>query len=288
MPKVKPGFARVAAAVAGGTALAMLVATPAMADTSQSSASALQISLVGGGLASSGTASATNDGTTESISGNTNPPLTVLGSQTVITAGVLGQDVRAFNDGTSAACAGVLGSAGSISVGAGGTCNVAPGSEVSLTLGTNGLASIALVADAIYASCTATSSPSATGAASLVNARITSTVLGVTTTLLNLPVNPAPNTGLNVPGILEITLNGQSSATPGQLSVTALNISALGDTLASVTIGEVSCGPNAIAPPIPVIPLAGAPLALGIGAIAAAAGGGFKLYQRRRAAVGRS
>ncbi|MER7455960.1 choice-of-anchor P family protein [Micromonospora sp. NPDC126480] len=281
---VKPGIGRVATALAAGTALAVLVATPAMADTSQSSASALRIDLVGGGVASSGTASATNDGTTESISGNTNPSLAVLGSQDVITAGVLGQDVRAFNDGTSAACAGVAGASGTFDIGAGGSCLVTPGAEVSLTLGTNGLATIALVADAIYSSCTATSAPSATGTTSLVNARLTSTTAGITTTLLSLPANPAPNTGLSVPGVLSITLNEQTSSTSGQLSVTALSIDALAGTLASVTIGESNCGPNAIAPPIPVIPLAGAPIALGVGAIAA--GIGFVLHRRRATAKG--
>ncbi|MEU1588185.1 choice-of-anchor P family protein [Micromonospora sp. NPDC005710] len=285
MPRVRSGLARTAAVLAGGLAMVVLAASPAMADTSQSSASALQISLLGGGLASSGTASATNDGTTESISGNQNPPLAVLGAQTVITAGVLGQSVRAFNDGTSAACAGVLGTGGSITIGAGGSCLVTPGAGVTLTLGTSGLATISLVADAIYSSCTATSSPSATGTASLVNARIVSTVLGIETTLLSLPVNPAPNTGLSIPGLINLTLNGQSSSGVGQLTVTALNLTALGGALAGVTIGTSSCGANAVAPPIPVIPLAGAPLALGIGALVAGTTGGFSLYRRRRAAA---
>ncbi|WP_428963040.1 choice-of-anchor P family protein [Micromonospora fluostatini] len=284
MRKVGPGIARVATALAGGLAMVMVAASPAMADTSQSTASALQISLVGGGLASSGSASATNDGTTESISGNTNPPLAVLGGQSVITAGVLGQYVRAFNDGTSAACAGVLGSGGSITIGSGGNCTVSPGAEVSLNLGANGLATISLVADALYSSCTATSSPSATGTASLANARIVSTVAGVSTTLLTLPANPAPNTGLSVAGLLNLTLNAQSSSTTGQLSVTALNLSAIGGALASVTIGQSSCGPNAVAPPIPVIPLAGVPIALGLSALAATTGGGILLHRRRRAA----
>ncbi|MEU6078403.1 choice-of-anchor P family protein [Micromonospora sp. NPDC047074] len=282
MRKLGPGIARTAAVLAGGLAMVVVAASPAMADTSQSTASALQINLVGGGLASSGSASATNDGTTESISGNTNPPLSVLGGQTVITAGVLGQAVRAFNDGTSAACAGVLGSAGAITIGAGGVCTATQGSEVSLNLGTNGLATISLVADAVYASCTATSSPSATGSASLVNARIVSTLLGVSTTLLSLPANPAPNTGLSVAGLLNLTLNGQSSPTAGQLNVTALSLSALGGTLAEVTIGSATCGPNAVAPPIPVIPLAGAPIALGLSALAASTGG-VLLHRRRRA-----
>ncbi|MFE9188232.1 choice-of-anchor P family protein [Micromonospora sp. NPDC007208] len=285
MPRVRSGLARTAAVLAGGLAMVVLAASPAMADTSQSSASALQISLLGGGIASSGTASASNDGTTESISGNQNPPLAVLGGQTVITAGVLGQSVRAFNDGTSAACAGVLGTGGSITIGPGGSCLVTPGAAVTLTLGTSGLATISLVADAIYSSCTATSSPSATGTASLVNARIVSTILGVDTTLLSLPVNPAPNTGLSVPGVIDLTLNGQSSSGVGQLTVTALNLTALGGALAGVTIGTSSCGANAVAPPIPVIPLAGAPLALGIGALVAGTTGGFSLYRRRRAAA---
>ncbi|WP_433308359.1 choice-of-anchor P family protein [Micromonospora sp. CA-269861] len=285
MPRVRSGLARTAAVLAGGLAMVVLAASPAMADTSQSSASALQISLLGGGLASSGTASATNDGTTESISGNQNPPLAVLGAQTVITAGVLGQSVRAFNDGTSAACAGVLGTGGSITIGPGGSCLVTPGAAVTLTLGTSGLASISLVADAIYSSCTATSSPSATGTASLVNARIVSTVLGIETTLLSLPANPAPDTGLSIPGLLDLTLNDQSSSGVGQLTVTALNLTALGGALAGVTIGTSSCGANAVAPPIPVIPLAGAPLALGIGALVAGTTGGFSLYRRRRAAA---
>ncbi|WP_434740501.1 choice-of-anchor P family protein [Micromonospora sp. SH-82] len=285
MRKVGPGLTRVATALVGGLAMAVLAASPAMADTSQSTASALQISLLGGGLASSGSASATNDGTTESISGNVNPPLTVLGTQTVITAGVLGQAVRAFNDGTSAACAGVLGAGGSITIGAGGACTATPGAAVNLVLGTNGLATITLVADALYSSCTATSSPSATGSASLVNARIVSTVLGIPTTLLSLPANPAPNTGLSIPGLLDLTLNGQTSSGTGQLTVTALNLTALGGSLAGVTVGSAGCGPNAIAPPIPVIPLAGAPIALGLSALAAGTGGGILLHRRRRAAA---
>ncbi|WP_329108802.1 hypothetical protein OG792_09205 [Micromonospora sp. NBC_01699] len=254
-----------------------------MADTSQSSGAALQISLVGGGIASSGSASASNDGTTESISGNQNPPLAVLGGQTVITAGVLNQYVRAFNDGTSAACAGVLGSGGSISIGPTGNCIVNNGAEVDLVLGANGLATINLRADALYASCNATSSPSATGTASLVNARITSTILGIETTLLNLPVNPAPNTGLSIPGVLDILLNSQSSNAPGQLEVSALDITALGGALASVQVGDVTCGANAVAPPIPAIPLAGAPVALGV--IAVAATGGILIHRRRRQAL---
>jgi hypothetical protein len=60
------------------------------------------VTLVGGGLASSGSTTASNDGTTETLTGTQLPSLAVLGAQSVINAGVLGQISRAFNDGTSA------------------------------------------------------------------------------------------------------------------------------------------------------------------------------------------
>ncbi|MGC4806194.1 hypothetical protein ACLQ2V_14295 [Micromonospora sp. DT233] len=50
-------------------------------------------------------------------------------------------------------------------------------------------------------------------------------------------------------------------------------------------INNSRCGAHASAPPIPVIPLAGVPVALGLGALAAGAGGGFSLYRGRLAAT---
>ncbi|MDG4767031.1 choice-of-anchor P family protein [Solwaraspora sp. WMMD406] len=270
-------------AVAFGLTAVLLIATPAQADTSQVSASALQIGLVGGGVASSGTFTASNtDGGSEVTSGNNAPALTVLGSQNVITAGVLGQYGTAEYLGVSHGCAGVLGAGGTFQFGPGGDCTVTPGAEVTFTLGTSGLASINLRADAIYATCTATSTPTATGDATLTNARITSTTLGVETTLLDLSLDTSPNTGLTVPGLLSIVVNSQTSSGPGQIDVAALRIEALSGTLASLVIGNVICGPNAIAPPIPVIPVAGAPLAAGV---LAAAGLGWYLVRRRRNAA---
>jgi hypothetical protein len=271
---------RLAAAGAGGIALVVLAASPALADTSAATANALNMTLVGGTLADSGTTTASNDGTTETLTGTQFPALAVLGSQTVITAGVLGQVARAFNDGTSAACAGVLGQGGTLTVGTNGVCTVVPSAQVSLTLGVVALATIAIQADAIYANCNASSAPqTASGSATLVNARVVSIVGPVTTTLLSLPLNPAIGTGLSVPGLLSLTLNAQSSTGPGQIAVSALQLTALSGALASVNIGNVTCGPNAVAPPIPVIPLAGLPIAGGLLAIVVA--GGF-LWRRRR------
>jgi hypothetical protein len=265
-----------------GLAMAVFIASPAYADTSQSTASALQISLFGGGLASSGTTTASNDGTTETLTGTQFPTLAVLGGQTVLTAGVLGQVSRAFNDGTSAACAGVLGPNGVITVGPTLNCLVTP-DPVVLTLGVVGIATISLQADAIYSNCSATSAPAtATGSSTLVNARIVSTVLGIDTPLLSLAASPAPNTGINLPGILSLVLNGQVTGA-GTISVNALQLTVLGGSLAGVSIGSVTCGPNAVAPPVPAIPLAGAPIAFGIAAFAVIAGG--IVWRRRRLAA---
>ncbi len=253
-----------------------------MADTSQSTANAIQITLVGGALVDSGITTASNDGTTETNTGTAAPALSVLGTQSVITAGVLGQVSRAFNDGSAAACAGAVGAGGSITVGNTGTCVVNNGAGVTLTLGTAGLASIALVADAVYANCNATSGPTATGSATLANARITSTILGITTTLLTLDANPAPNTGLNIPGLLNVTLNTQTTPTAGQIIVTALSIAALSGTLASLNVGNVTCGPDAVAPAAPSIPLKGLPIALAMAGLIA---GGVLLVRRLRTAT---
>jgi len=278
----RPRFTQIVTVTAAGLAMALFMASPAMADTSQSSASALQLTLVGGGLASSGQTTASNDGTTETLTGTQNPLLTVLGTQPVISAGVLGQTSRAFTDGSSAACAGVVGAGGSIVVGGNGNCVATPGgSAVSLALGTIvGTGAIALTADAIYSSCNATSAPTATGTTSLVNAKITATLLGITTTLLNLSANPAPNSGLTIPLVLDVTENAQTTPTPGEITVTALNISAISGALASLQIGHVVCGPNAQAEPVPSIPLKGTPIALGLGGLIAA--GGVLAYRRYR------
>lgn len=277
--RLRPG--RMAAVGAGGLAFVLLAATPALADTSASTASALNITLLGGGLASSGQTTASNDGTTETLTGNQFPAIAVLGAQPVIQAGVLGQVSRAFNDGTSAACAGVLGVGGLLTVGPDGTCIATPGAQVVLNLGVVGLATITLRATAIYAECTASSAPSTSGSATLVGASIVSTIAGIDTTLLNLPVTPGPNTGLAT-SIVTLALNTQPPTAPGVIDVTALQISLLGGLVTSIDIGAVTCGPNAIAPPVPTIPLAGAPIAAGL--VALFATGGF-LWRRRRLAM---
>jgi hypothetical protein len=117
-----------------------------------------------------------------------------------------------------------------------------------------------LRSDAITAQCTARSDGTVTGSATLTNATITDATGAVT--LLALPANPGPNTGLSVPGIVDLVLNGQSSAGGGQITVTALDLSLLGGLNAGtrVRLGVVTCGPNALTAPIPLLSSAGIPV----------------------------
>jgi hypothetical protein len=278
-----PKFSRIATVAAGGVALALFMSSPAMADTSLSSATALQLVLASSAVVNTGQATANNDGTTETDGGDSSPTIAALGTQNVIAAGVLGQDARAFNDGSAAACAGVVGSGGAITVGDTGTCTVNNGSTVTLQLGSLDIAgitnAISLTFDAIYANCNATSTPSATGTATIANAKVVATVLGVPTTLLTLDATPSVNEGINIPGILTGTIDAQSSPSDGEVHVNAVQIAALSGTLASVTIGSVDCGPDAVADAVPSIPLKGLPIALGLGGLIA---GGVLLVRRMR------
>ena len=221
---------------------------------------------------------ASSDGASQTKTGNIAPALSVLGSQTLLSAGALFQDAQANNNGTSAACAGVIGPNGTIQLGPNQNCLVsgAP-SGVVVNLGL-----AVLRADVITAERTAASNGTTTGRATLANARLTDPTGAIT--LLSLPADPAPNTAVTVPGIAELTLNKQSSGTPGQLSVTALELTLLGGLNggAQVRLGTVSCGPNAQTAPIPLVSSAGLPVA---GGTMLAGGAVLWLIRRRRSAT---
>lgn len=96
-----------------------------------------------------------------------------------------------------------------------------------------------------------------------------------------LQANALPNTGVNVPGIGQLTLNEQATDANGVLTVNALHLSllpALGG--ANVVIGHVSCGGAPATAPVPMIsaPVAG-------GTTAAAAFGGVVYLRRRRRSI---
>lgn len=102
-----------AGAVLGAFTLAGMAMAPAMAAETVSQATANAVTLsVADVAADSGTVSATNDGTGQTKTGDTEPPIGALADQDLIDIGTLAQDAIAGVDGldgVSAACAGVAG-----------------------------------------------------------------------------------------------------------------------------------------------------------------------------------
>lgn len=270
---------RVVAGIGIASASVLLIAGPAAADTSQARARAARVSLLGGTIVDTGQVTATNTGAGETKTGTTTGT-GVLPGQTLIAAGVLAQDATARNNGTSAACAGLVGSGGTIQIGAalGCTMNLGTPSGVVVNLNNGLLGGLATVnADAIFAECSATTT-TRTGKATVVNARIN--LLGLALPI-SLNVSGAPNQGLSVPGIASVLLNEQVNNPDGSLTVNALHITLLGTTgnaLAEVIIGSATCGPNAVTPPISLI---GGP-ALPAAAAGALAVGAVAILRRRR------
>lgn len=114
------------AAVSGAVALAALASSPAFAATTvaQSSANAVTVEVAGEG-ADSGTVSATHNGKRENVTGETQPPVGVLGGQSLLNLGTLHQDARARVNGqrgVSEACAGVAGDGATVAEVGSGNC----------------------------------------------------------------------------------------------------------------------------------------------------------------------
>jgi len=256
----------------------VLAAAPAYADTSASTANAATLTAVALPLVTTGTCTASNDGDIETNGGACDTALSVVPFQTIIGAGALVQDAQADTDGTSAACAGVVGPGGTILIGADGSCT-ASGQTSGAILN---LGAATLTTDGILGECTASSTGTPTGSTTLVNPVLSLGGLPVVT----LPVNPAPNTAINLPGIGTLILNAQTINADGSITVDAFDLQLLAGVGggAHLTLGSITCGPNAVAPPIPAVPLAGFPVALGT--LAAGALGGSWWLSRRRASVG--
>jgi len=254
--------------IAGATVL--LLAGPAAADTSNATARAALVEVLGAPVLDTGTEVASSDGTGGDVLSSDST--SILGGQTLLVAGVLAQAALARANGTSAACAGAVGDGGTIQIGANNACTATIGTPGGVQVNLNaGIATLG--ADAIYAECTATTAGE-TGFATLLNADIL--LLGAPLPI-DVAVNPAPNTPvLNIPGIASLILNEQSPTPDGGLMVRALHLTladniVTGDPLGEVIIGEVTCGPNAVTGPIsifsgPALPLA-ATAAVGVGAV---------------------
>lgn len=258
-------------AVAGATTLTlMVVATPAFADTSTASANALTVTLAGQSIANTGLSSASNDGTqptqTASVSG-----IHVVDSQNGLDISGLSQQAVARANGTSSACAGAVGPGGIIQIGQSGACTGSANQTHGINIG-NGQ----ILADAVYASCSATSTGKPTGSATLVNLDLGGSGQPGT-------IAPPPNTTIPPPPsnpLLNIIANEQTLNKDGSLTVTALDVTALTPAQGGlhIAIGTVTCGPNAAAAATPAIPVKGLPIAAGVATVAL---GGVWLGRRR-------
>lgn len=262
----RPRLRRVVVAAGVVALTTVALAGPAGADTSTASATALRLA----GTPIPGTASAANDGTQPTVVSGTGEP-TVLPDNPVLGAGALGQVAAAGNDGTSAACAGLIAPSSALTIAPNGACD--PGTtDDGVTLDLTPL--LTLNAGAITAECTASSTGAPTGRARIANGAVT--LAGAP--LLTLDADPDPNSVVGLAGILDITLNGQEVGDDGSITVTALSVSLVGQGL--IEVGQVTCGPNEVAGAIPVVPLAGLPVAGG--ALLALASGALAVHRRQR------
>lgn len=229
------------ASVAGAIVLSGVAMAPALGATNLSSAGANALTIsVAGNENGTGNVTATNDGSGEKKTGNTEAPISDSGAQDFFSAGVLAQEATARaskGTGNSAACAGLAGDGGSV-VNLGGSECLKPTNQVNGSFGSfdpgtllptvldplpadvtdqlgaaTGPVSAAITTalgtledqfgemglqagvKVIEGRCTA-SPGQAQGSARIVDGKIVLTGGGQTITLLNLPVNPPPNTHL--------------------------------------------------------------------------------------------
>jgi hypothetical protein len=143
------------------------------------------------------------------------------------------------------------------------------------------LSAVATVrAAAVTSSCTFdTNTGTVTGTSGITNGRVA--LVGLANIALD--ANAAPNTTVSVPGIATITLNRQTTAADGTLTVDAIYVDLLGDTQ-TITIGTSTCNAASVAP-VPVLPGMSLPIGLGALGVLGLGGVGFVVARRRRTAT---
>jgi hypothetical protein len=148
--------------------------------------------------------------------------------------------------------------------------------DVSATL--SALAS--LTATTVSSSCTFnTNTGTVSGTASIADGSVA--VVGLPA--ITLAANPAPNTTVSVARIATITLNQQTTATDGTLTVSAIAISLLGSTQ-TLTLGTSVCNASDLSP-VSIMPGIAMPIGLGTLGLLALGGAGYYFNRRRRVAA---
>jgi hypothetical protein len=132
-------------------------------------------------------------------------------------------------------------------------------------------------AAAVTSSCSFdTNTGTVTGTSGITNGRVA--LVGLPNIALD--ANAAPNTTVSVPGIATITLNRQTTAPDGTLTVDAIYVDLIGDTQ-TITIGTSTCNAASVAP-VPVLPGMALPIGLGALGVLGLGGVGFVVARRRR------
>ncbi len=155
--------------------------------------------------------------------------------------------------------------------------------NVNATLLTNVVGNTTLTASAVSSSCTVNPNTGAvTGTSSITNGAVNLPLLPPIT----LAAAAAPNTTVSVPGVATITLNRQTTAPDGTLTVDAIYVALLGGRLGqNITIASSTCGAAVLA-----VPMVAPAVAVGGGLAAALAVPvlGVAFYRRRRVAAARA
>jgi hypothetical protein len=176
--------------------------------------------------------------------------------------------------------AGLL-SAGVITDTAGPTSAAASVANVGVTLAaaTALLSAVGLTADAVTSSCTFNSDTGqVTGTAAITNGAIN----GGGLTAITLSANPTINSTVSVPLIATITLNRQTTAADGTLTVDAIYVSLLGGTQ-TLSIGTSVCNTASLAG-APALPGMATPIGATLAGLVGFCGIGYFLNRRRRVA----
>jgi hypothetical protein len=259
--------------------MTVLATAPASASTvfSQAEASAIQVAALSTPLIPN--SHAVNYGYELQVVESLDGAIPLLRGVTLVNTAVYNQTAVANDDGTSAACAGIVGTGGALSIGDDGTCtaDTTEGPALinlpSFSVAGTGF-QFRLEASALYSYCTAGLSDGDSGfsaGSTLTDVTLiaNASVLGIPGPDVRIPISADGSFSIPEPFASVISLDvNKVDATGPETSATALHIG-LGpnSSIASIDIGKTYCGINATTAEVPGIPLAP-------GALAVAGGGG--------------
>lgn len=239
--------------VAGRTAAALSVVAfgfmpfsgVAFASGTASSASANALNMTSIPI-TTGTETASNDGTQPLQEAGDTPALSILPTEGSLTAGVLQQTATAANDGDSSACAGLIGNGAEIQIGDNGICTYNPGNGElgGITIG----GPTGIVVNIALETCEATPTGT-TYTTQLVG-------LSIAGNAASIPPQPIPVNDVLIPSLVE--LNRQVKNTDGTTTATALYVPAL-----DLSIGSVTCTSGAQTGVSSAFPVESWPIVLG-------------------------